>query len=53
MAYAAALQAHDPTRGVDARLYFTDIDDSVRWAPGELESAQTSVRTLVSESFPL
>ena len=52
MAYAAALQAHDPTRDVDARLYFTDIDDSVRWTPGELASAQTSLRALVSESLP-
>ena len=52
MAYVAALQAHDPTRDVVARLYFTDIDDSVRWTPGELDSAQTDVRTAVSESLP-
>ena len=51
LAYAAALQQADQTRDVAAQLYFTDVDDVVRWSPDELASARTRVQEIIQDSL--
>ena len=51
LAYAAALLQADQTRNVAAQLYFTDVDDVVRWSPDELVSARTRVQEIINESL--
>jgi ATP-dependent helicase/nuclease subunit A len=51
LAYAAALQQADQTRDVAAQLYFTGVDDVVRWSPDELASARTRVQEIIQDSL--